>query len=118
MHNRFSSQIFILLTVLVALSSCSINARIKKADRKYAIGEYYEAGEMYRQIYRRIPSKDKRLRAHVAFQQGESYRILNNSRAASAYKNAIKYHYPDSIMYLHYAQVLQYQGKYKDAIKQ
>ena len=118
MHNRFSSQIFILLTLLVALSSCSINARIKKADRKYAIGEYYEAGEMYRQIYRRIPSKDKRLRAHVAFQQGESYRILNNSRAASAYKNAIKYHYPDSIMYLHYAQVLQYQGKYKDAIKQ
>ena len=74
----------------MTLSSCSINARIKKADRKYAIGEYYEAGEMYRQIYRRIPSKDKRLRAHVAFQQGESYRILNNSRAASAYKNAIK----------------------------
>lgn len=118
MHNKLSFYIVLLLVLMIGTTSCSINARIKKADRKYAIGEYYEAGEMYRQVYRRIPTKDKALRAHVAFMQGESHRILNNSRAASAYKNAIKYHYPDSIVYLHYAQVLQYQGKYKDAIKQ
>ena len=117
MQDRRFIHIFILLGVIL-FSSCGINARIKKADRKYAIGEYYEAGEMYRQVYRRIPSKDKALRASVAFKQAESHRILNNSRAASAYKNAIKYRYPDSIMYLHYAQVLQYQGKYKEAIKQ
>jgi peptidoglycan-associated lipoprotein len=103
---------------MIGMSSCGVNARIRKADRKYAIGEYYEASEMYRQVYRRIPSKDRALRASVAFKQAESQRILNNSRAAAAYKNAIKYHYPDSIMYLHYAQVLQYQGKYKEAIKQ
>ena len=108
----------LLLLVLISMGSCSINARVKKADRKYAIGEYYEAGEMYRQLYRRIPTKERSLRAHVAFQQAESHRILNNTRAASAYKNAIKYRYADSIVYLHYAQVLQYQGKYKDAIKQ
>lgn len=118
MNRRLFLHILSLLILSVGISSCSISARIKKADRKYAIGEYYEAGEMYRQIYRRIPTKEKALRAHVAFHQAESQRILNNSRAASAYKNAIKYHYPDSIVYLHYAQVLQYQGKYKDAIKQ
>lgn len=108
----------LLLLMLLVFSSCSVHSRIKKADRKYAIGEYYEAGEMYRQVYRRISTKDKDLRAHVAFMQGESNRILNNTRAASAYKNAIKSHYSDSIVYLRYAQVLQYQGKYKDAIKQ
>ena len=118
MHNKFVLNILSLIILSTSISSCSIHARIKKADRKYAIGEYYEAGEMYRQAYRRIPTKERALRAHVAFQQGESYRVLNNSRAISAYKNAIKYHYPDSIVYLHYAQVLQYQGKYKDAIKQ
>lgn len=118
MHNKLVLYILSLIILSTSISSCSIHARIKKADRKYAIGEYYEAGEMYRQAYRRIPTKERALRAHVAFQQGESYRILNNSRAVSAYKNAIKYHYPDSIVYLHYAQVLQYQGKYKDAIKQ
>ena len=117
MNNKLIISI-LLISTLFSLSSCSLSARIKKADRKYAIGEYYEAGEMYRQLYRKIPSKDKKLRAQIAFKQAESQRILNNARATSAYKNAIKYHYPDSIVYLHYAQVLQYQGKYKDAIKQ
>lgn len=117
MRSKLISGILFLI-LMIGMSSCGVNARIRKADRKYAIGEYYEASEMYRQVYRRIPSKDRALRASVAFKQAESQRILNNSRAAAAYKNAIKYHYPDSIMYLHYAQVLQYQGKYKEAIKQ
>ena len=117
MNNKLIISI-LLISTLFCLSSCSLSARIKKADRKYTIGEYHEAGEMYRQLYRKIPSKDKKLRAQIAFKQAESQRILNNARATSAYKNAIKYHYPDSIVYLHYAQVLQYQGKYKDAIKQ
>ena len=110
-----------LLTVAVVattFSACSVSARIKRADRKYQIGEYYAASEMYKQVYKNLKSKDKKLRAHVAFHQAECYRTLNNKKAANAYKNAIRYHYPDSIMYLHYAQVLQYQGKYKDAIKQ
>ena len=117
MRSKLISGILFLI-LMIGMSSCGVNARIRKADRKYAIGEYYEASEMYRQVYRRIPSKDRALRASVAFKQAESQRILNNSRAAAAYKNAIKYHYQDSIMYLHYAQVLQYQGKYKEAIKQ
>ena len=104
--------------VATTFSACSVSARIKRADRKYQIGEYYAAADMYKQVYKNLKSKDKKLRAHVAFHQAECYRTLNNKKAATAYKNAIRYHYPDSIMYLHYAQVLQYQGKYKDAIKQ
>jgi peptidoglycan-associated lipoprotein len=100
------------------MSSCSISARVKRADKKYNIGEYYAAADMYKQVYKQVKSKDKKTRAHVAFNQAECYRILNNSKAVNAYKNAIRYHYHDSIVYLHYAQVLQYQGKYKDAIKQ
>lgn len=115
---RLSIHIITTILTICTLSSCSVNARIKKADKKYAIGEYYEAGEIYRQTYRRISTKDKALRARVAFMQGESHRILNNNKAVSAYKNAIRNNYPDSLVYLHYAQVLQYQGKYKEAIKQ
>lgn len=110
--------IFLACCMAASLSSCSISARIKRADKRYDIGEYYQASEMYKQVYRQIKSQDKKLRAHVAFQQGECLRILNNSRAAISYRNAIRYHYPDSIVFLHYAQVLQYQGKYKDAAKQ
>ena len=110
--------IFIVLILATIVQSCSIASRIKRADKKYNIGEYYTAAEMYRQTYKQINNKDKDLRAHVAFQQGECYRILNSSKANTAYKNAIRYNYPDSIVYIHYAQTLQYQGKYKEAIKQ
>ena len=117
---RYRNLLYILcIGVFIAgFSSCSVSARIKRADKKYNIGEYYQAAEMYKQVYRNINSKNKAMRAHVAFNQGECYRILNNSKAISAYKNAIRYHHPDSIVYLHYAQVLHYQGKYKEAIKQ
>lgn len=117
---RYRNLLYILCVsvVIAGFSSCSVSARVKRADKKYNIGEYYQAAEMYKQVYRHINSKDKAMRAHVAFNQGECYRILNNSKATSAYKNAIRYHHPDSIAYLHYAQVLHYQGKYKDAIKQ
>lgn len=105
--------------VLCAIcSSCGVKARIKKADKRYAIGEYYAAGEIYRGTYKQVKVKNKHLRAYVAFQQGECYRYINNPRAITAYQNAIRNRYPDSIVYLHYAQVLHYQGKYTEAQKQ
>lgn len=110
--------IFLLSIVLLSISSCSLSARLKRADRRFEIGEYYAAAEQYKQVYSKVPGKNKQLRAHVAFRQGECYRILNNTKAASCYKNAIRYQYPDSLVYLRYAQILQYQGKYKDAEKQ
>ncbi|MFT3753831.1 MAG: OmpA family protein [Paludibacter sp.] len=89
--------------------------RIKKADKAYAQGEYFTAGELYKRVYSQIPSTEKSLRGRVAFQQAECYRLLNNGRAEQSYINAIRYKYPDSIVYLRYAQVLQRIGKYADA---
>ncbi len=108
----------VLALVLSGLSACGINTKIKRADKKFAIGEYYDAADIYKSVYSRIsPKKDKPLKARIAFNQGECYRILNHSRAASAYQNAVRYRYPDDIVYLRLAQVQQYQGKYKDAEK-
>ena len=118
MKHKNIPSIILASLLTFGLCSCSVSARIKQADKRYNIGEYYQASEMYRQGFRQIDSKDKAMRAHVAFQQGECYRILNNAKAVNAYKNAIRYHYPDSIVYLHYAQVLQFQGKYKEAAAQ
>ena len=110
---RFKQILLLFYTTALAcgMVSCSVSARVKRADKKYHIGEYYAAADMYKQVYKQISSKDKKLRAHVAFHQGECYRILNNSKAVSAYKNAARYRYQDSIVYLRYAQVLQYQGE-------
>jgi peptidoglycan-associated lipoprotein len=102
------------------LSSCSINSRIQKADKKFDLGEYYTAGEMYRAVYPRISAKKKKKqKAEVAFKMGNAYRLIeNNKRAEGAYKNAVRYNYKDSIVHYYYAEVLKNNGKYKEALKQ
>ena len=58
------------------------------------------------------------MRGEVAFKMGECYRRLNMSaRAAAAYQNAIRYHYPDSMAIFYMAQAQQAEGKYAQAIK-
>ncbi len=117
-HNRTYHLIRLTIILLsVTLSACNVQYRIKKADKRFDIGEYYEAGNIYQSAYKQIKTQDKKTRAYVAFRQGECYLLLNNPKAAPAYKNAIRYHYPDSIVYLHNAQALMYQGKYTDAAK-
>ena len=94
--------------------------RVKRADKKFAIGEYFAAADIYKQCYGRLSTqKDRELKGYTAYRQGECYRILNNPRAANCYQSAFrcKYQLQDSTIFLHAAQVLQYQGKYKDAIK-
>jgi len=111
--------ILFILAVL-CLSSCSIQQRVKRADKKFAIGEYFNAADIYKSCYSRLSTKkDRELKGYVAYKQGECYRAINNPRAANCYQSALrcKYHLQDSTIFLHAGQVLQYQGKYKDAAK-
>ena len=117
--SKHISLLLILLVIIGGLTGCGIQKQLKRADKKYAIGEYYEAAQLYKKIYPKIKRNQKPLKAEVAFKQGECYRIINHPRAVNAYKNAITYKYQltDSIVYLRQAQVLHYQGKYSDAIR-
>ena len=111
--------LYILLAVL-CLSGCSIQQRVKRADKKFAIGEYYTAADLYKSCYGRLSTKkDRQLKGYVAYKQGECYRLINNPRAVNCYQSALrcKYQLQDSTVFLHSGQALQYQGKYKDAIK-
>lgn len=81
---------------------------------QYLRGEYYAASETYRNFYRNIKPKDRALRGVVAYEMAEAYRHLNfPSRASAAYSNAIRYDYPDTLMFLRYAQMLHKEGKYQ-----
>ena len=115
MNLKLSSFFIIILAILFA--GCSISSRIAKADKRFAVGEYFVAGDLYKNVYISIPGKQKALKAKVAFNQGECYRITNQSKAEQAYSNAIRYKYADSTVYLRYAQVLLRNEKYKDAAK-
>ncbi len=110
---------FACLSLAVLLASCSVSARLRKADRLYANGEYFAAVDVYKKTQSRISSqKQKKLKAEVCFKQGECYRqIGNHARATKAYAQAVKYKYSDSIVYLDNARSLHALGRYADAAK-
>jgi len=116
MRQKLSYFVFLIIAATL-LQSCSIKARIKAADKRYDIGEYFVAADLYKRIFSKIPLKDKPTRSHVAFRQAECYRFINSIRAEQSYNNAIRNLYSDSIVYLRLAQVQQRQGKYGDARK-
>ncbi len=107
----------LLLLLLVSIFSCK-TAKLSDAEEKQRIGEYYEAAAIYRKVYTKTPAAKKDLRAYVAYRMAECNRLVNNTtRATSAYMNAARYNYPDSIVYLRLGQMYQRTGRYADAIK-
>ena len=116
MHLKISAFTVIVVSVLF-LQGCSIKSRIAKADKRFQVGEYYAAADLYKRAYSGVDAKEKALKARLAFQQAECYRFINSSRAEMTYLKAIRNNYSDSIVYLRYAEVLQRNAKYGDAAK-
>ena len=106
------------LASIIALSSCK-GAKLSVADEQMARGEYFDAAKTYQKVYNKLTKReDRTLRGEVAFKMGECYRRLNqSSRATSAYQNAIRYNYPDSMAIFYLAQAQHRDGKYPAAIK-
>lgn len=110
-----SPLFYILPVVMCLLLSCS-QAKLSVARGQSLHGEYHAASETYRQLYSGTPREERELRGVIAFEMAENYRRLNQSaRAVTAYANAIRYDYPDTLMFLHHAQMLHREGKYRDA---
>jgi len=102
--------------VVILVQSCGVEARLKKANEKYAIGEYFDAGKIYQSIYTGLDYSKRQMRAFAAFRQGECNRLDNNPRkAANAYNAAIRSKYNNDTVYLRYGQVLQELGNYTAA---
>lgn len=103
------------MLIISLISSCN-TVRLSDAREKYVNGEYYAAAEDYRQVYRDSRNQPA-MRGVVAYEMAEVNRKLNRtSRAVSAYRNAIRNNYPDTLMYLSYARMLQREGKYEEAV--
>jgi len=107
--------LYMLLAVIWLLLSCD-QAKLSVAREQYLRGEYYAASETYRKLYRNVSREERAQRGIIAFEMAENYRKLNqSSRALAAYSNAIRYGYPDTIMYFHYARMLHREGNYAGA---
>ena len=106
-----------LLLWLLLLTSCGTESVLRKAEQSYALGEYYDAGALYKKAYTRTDPKEKDKRAERAFMVGECYRRINlNAKALASYLNAARYGCTDSIVFKHLADLQLQKGDYKSAI--
>ncbi len=116
MNLKIISYLFLSLAIGF-LYSCK-SAKLSDAEEKQRIGEYFEAAAIYRKVYTKTPPAKRDLRGYIAFRMAECNRLINNTpRATSAYMNALRYKYPDSIVNLRLGQMYQKSGRYGEAIK-
>ena len=112
--------LFIIGCLLLAtlLTGCGAEQAMKKGDKFYALGEYYDAASQYKKAYSQTPAKERALRGQRALKMAESYRRINyTQKAIAAYNNAVRYKQTDSLTYLHLAEQLMKNGNYKEAAK-
>jgi len=107
------------MVLAVLLTGCGAEQAVKKGDKFYALGEYYDAATQYKKAYSMTPAKERQLRGQRALKLAECYRRINyTQKAIAAYNNAIRYKQEDSLTHLHLAQQLMKNGNYKDATKE
>ena len=100
------------------LTGCGAEQAMKKGDKFYALGEYYDAAAQYKKAYSQTPAKERALRGQRALKMAESYRKINyTQKAIASYNNAVRYKQTDSLTHLHLAEQLMKNGQYKEAAK-
>lgn len=110
----------IILTILCAILtvSCGADQAVKKGDKFYAVGEYYDAATQYRKAYTQTPSKERTLKGRRAMKLAECYRRINlTNKAITAYNNAVRYKQADSLTQFYLGQLHLRNGNYKEAAK-
>ena len=109
-----SSSIFSLL-----LTSCGADQAMKKGDKFYAVGEYFDAATQYRKAYSHTSNKERVQKGQRAMKMAECYRRIHfTSKAISAYQNAIRYKQDDSLTHFYLGQLQMRNGNYREAEKQ
>ena len=119
MMRKTISNLMLALVAMMMLCGCGADMAMKKGDKFYALGEYYDASTQYRKAYSQTPAKKRDLRGQRALKMAECYRRINyTQKAIAAYNNAIRYHQDDSMTHFYLAQQLMKNGQYKEAAKQ
>lgn len=116
-QQRYILHIILIIATALSILSCgSAEKSIKRGDNALALGEYAEAAGQYRRAYNQTAAKEKAQRGSIAYKMGDAYRQYGNvARATSAYQNAARYHYTDTLTYFYLGEMLCQQGNYKGA---
>ena len=100
------------------LGACGADTAMKKGDKFFALGEYYDAAAQYKKAYAQTSAKERPLRGQRALKMADSYRRINQTqRAIAAYNNAVRYKQADTTALFHLARLQLKSGSYKEAEK-
>lgn len=110
------SLLFWFSLAMMVLSSCD-TAKLSTAIEQYNRGEYFEASQTLKRVYRKTDAREDRdHKAQAAWYMGLCYeKLMIPAQAASAFKNAQRYDYDDPSLLLHLAQQQHRNGNYRDA---
>ena len=118
MKNRFSLILIVLMSLLV-IPTGVLKAQknfTAEADEKFNLNKYYDAIQLYKKAYSKVKG-NKLEKNRILYQIGTCYYLVNNmKRAALTFKRVIKAKYPEPNAHYMYADALQAQGEYEDAL--
>ena len=115
---RLHAIITIAISALL-LISCGADQAMKKGDKFYAVGEYYDAAIQYKKAYTQTPNKERALKGQRALKVADCYRRIHfTSKAITAYQNAVRYKQDDSLTHFYLGQLQMRNGNYREAEKQ
>ena len=115
---RRTFTILYIAIAAVLLVGCGADTAVKKGDKFYALGEYFDAAAQYRKAYTQTPAKERKLRGERSAKMADCYRRINQTqRAIAAYNNAMRFHAADSLTPFYLGQLLMKNGDYKGAEK-
>lgn len=115
-QNRFSLIALTLILFLLLAAGCS-TARLANGIQQYDKGEYFEAVQTLKQVYRKTDAREERdQKALCSWYLGLCYeKLMIPAQAASSFLNAQRYGTDQVSLLLHLAQAQHRQGRYRDA---
>ena len=109
---------FLIPFLILTLISCGVDKHLRKGEKYLALGEYFDAGNEFKQAYRMTQPKERDKRGDIALKMAYCYtKSLQTEKAIAAYSNAIRYKRATLQDSLSYARLLLKSGTYPAAEK-
>ncbi|MBC35257.1 MAG: hypothetical protein CL663_04360 [Bacteroidetes bacterium] len=111
--------ISVIVFLIISTGIYAQSGKTAAADKAFRNHKYHKAIDTYKKIESKLKNEEDQ--NYVIFQLAECYRLINDTRRAeSQYKRAIRVEYQkiDSLILLHYANVLKENEKYEEALEQ
>ena len=105
-------------SALLLVSCGGADQAMKKGDKFYAVGEYFDAATQYRKAYTHTSNKERKQKGQRAMKVADCYRRIHfTTKAITAYQNVVRYKQADSLTHFYLGQLHMRNGNYKEAGK-